>query len=108
MEDKKIIGCLGILVSVIGVIVISSIMYGWAISILWRWFVVPLFDAPNLSILEAIGLSLTIGVFTTRYRDTPNSKSNTIADITASIIAYSIINPVVIVIIGYVVKGLSE
>lgn len=42
---------------------ISAFMRGWAISVLWGWFVVPL-GVPALSILSAIGLSFLVELLT--------------------------------------------
>ncbi len=38
--------------------VLATIIEGYAISILWKWFVVPVFHSPELSIVQAIGLTI--------------------------------------------------
>lgn len=47
--------------------VLSTILHGWVLSILWGWFIVPTFSAPPLSIPLAVGISVMIGAFNTRY-----------------------------------------
>ena len=44
--------------------VLSSLWNGYALSILWRWFMVPSLGLPPLSIGYAIGLSLVVGYLT--------------------------------------------
>ena len=41
---------------------VISIYYGWAISVLWGWFISPKFNLPTLSIIEGAGISLAICV----------------------------------------------
>lgn len=41
---------------------ISALINGAAFSCLWGWFVTPKFGLPALSIMEAYGLALTIGM----------------------------------------------
>lgn len=48
---------------------IITIVRGAVLSTLWRWFIVNKFGAPELSVAEAIGLSLLVGVFTLRHND---------------------------------------
>jgi len=40
--------------------VVTPICRGWAMSVLWRWFVVPAFELPSISITQAIGLILVL------------------------------------------------
>lgn len=39
----------------------SAIWRGFVLSLLWAWFIVPLFGLPALSIPYAIGLSIVVG-----------------------------------------------
>jgi hypothetical protein len=55
---------LGIILLIPLTIIISAILNGWALSILWEWFVVPIFNIQKISTLQAIGLSLIVGYFT--------------------------------------------
>ncbi len=42
-------------------LVALSIFGGWVLSILWGWFMVPIFGLVALKLSEAIGLSLVVG-----------------------------------------------
>lgn len=45
-------------------LLITSIFKGWALSIMWGWFMVPTLDLPSISIVQAIGIALVIGYLT--------------------------------------------
>lgn len=56
-----VIGFAGLIGVVVG---ISSILNGWVLSILWGWFIVPTFGAPDISVVQAIGLALVVRFLT--------------------------------------------
>jgi len=41
-----------------------AILRGWVLSILWGWFMVPVFGLPALGIAQAIGVGLVVTTFT--------------------------------------------
>lgn len=43
---------------------LSSIWYGFVLSIMWGWFVVPAFHVAGLSIVLAIGVSMAVRMIT--------------------------------------------
>lgn len=47
-----------------------AIVRGITLSVLWGWFIVPLFALPPLGIVQAIGLMLVINFLTFRAEDT--------------------------------------
>jgi len=92
------LGCLGIGV----VMVVGSVFGGWALSIMWGWFIVPLFGLPGLSVPYAIGLSLTLN-YLIANNDTGRNKDEdkTEAAIYATIVAF--VKPLFILLFGWVV-----
>lgn len=46
---------------------------GWALSVLWSWFVAPVFHIAELSIPAAIGIALVVRVLTWEYGKTPQT-----------------------------------
>jgi len=46
-----------------------TILYGWVLSILWRWFFVPAFNLSPITLVQAIGIALVIRflLYTTQY-----------------------------------------
>ena len=54
-----------LLVPAVGALIAFSAMWrGYVLSVLWAWFIVPTFGAPELSIPFAIGLALVVGFLT--------------------------------------------
>lgn len=47
-------------------IVYAQILNGWALSLLWTWFVVPTFDCAVLTIPAAIGIASVVRYLTNR------------------------------------------
>jgi hypothetical protein len=42
---------------------LALLWHGYALSVLWGWFVVPTFGAPSLTIPQAIGFAIVAGMF---------------------------------------------
>jgi hypothetical protein len=45
---------------VAGCLIVSFLVSGWTTSIMWSWFIVPLFSLPAITIPQAIGLSIIL------------------------------------------------
>ena len=43
-------------------------LQGWAIQTMWGWFVMSIFDAPKLPLVNAIGLALMVSFFTVSFK----------------------------------------
>lgn len=82
----------------IGLISLTAIINGWALSILWGWFFVPVLHLPSISIPQAIGISLVVSFLTHQYRKT-EQKDN------YEEIMYAFVKPVTALVIGYIVKS---
>lgn len=60
-NNMKIVGYI---ISFVALIVFGVLWSGYALSILWGWFVVPTFHLPALSIPAAIGISMIVSYMT--------------------------------------------
>ena len=59
-----------VLLTVVGAIVsiaVGAIWKGFVLSVLWRWFMVPIFGLPELSLVVAIGVGLVISFLTYQH-----------------------------------------
>lgn len=83
----------------IGIMFVSSILNGWAFSILWGWFVVPLFSLPVLSVPAAIGLAMCVSFVAHHQTFQKDAETDTTKAIT-----YSIVKPFAALLVGYIVK----
>ena len=71
-DNTTVMGCVGAILS----IPLSIVLKGWVMTILWGWFVVPLFHAPSLRIPYALGLSSVIAIFGPTPTAPANSKDS--------------------------------
>ena len=103
MKEDSLLTWAGCIVGalVIPFIVVSAIMNGLALSILWDWFVVPLFDVVRLSIPQAIGLAMIVSFLTYRSGATEKVQGKNWALLSAMLIAF--LHPVLVVAIAWVV-----
>lgn len=62
-DDEKTVAALGCL-AVLTIYPVAVILRGYVLSTLWGWFLVPVFQIPQLTVVPAIGLSLIAGFLT--------------------------------------------
>ena len=55
---------LGKIIVAIALIVISVILRGYIIAKFWGWFLMPIFNVDEITIGNALGLSVFVGIFT--------------------------------------------
>ena len=93
----------GGLVGVIALAALASIWKGYVLTVLWAWFVVPIFGLPVLSLAPAIGISLMVS-FLTHQSDATTAKEGTPTDRFAKSVSHALIAPAVVLGIGWVVN----
>jgi hypothetical protein len=95
---KTVILVLGVIVG----LALLGIWWGYAIHVLWAWFVVPLGVTP-IKIAHAYGLSVLFGLFlNTRGLELGKEKSNDAYAVSAII---SILLPVIALLLGWIALG---
>lgn len=101
MNQEKFVSCLGLLAGAIGFTIIGAILNGWALSVLWGWFIVPIFKLPTLTIIQAIGVAMVASFLTKTYSTSDKSKS--LEDRITDLIGSTIIAPVLAIMLGWLV-----
>jgi hypothetical protein len=61
MEEGKELEVLGGCLVATILMPFEMLLKGWVFTILWAWFIYPVFDVPELLLLPAMGLSVVIG-----------------------------------------------
>lgn len=56
----------GLIVTFSAAIVVGGIVNGWALSILWHWFLVPL-GVSQIGVAHAMGIAMTVAFATYQY-----------------------------------------
>lgn len=77
---------------------------GWMFTILWAWFAVPVFDAPGLSVAQAIGLTLIVCFLKSRTADKHNEPEDEKVDRQIKSLVAQVFMPVFLVGIGAIVR----
>lgn len=65
-----LLSCLGAIALIPLVLVITYLINGWVLTILWGWFIVPIFHLPALTLIPALGLGIVAGYLT--YQTPPD------------------------------------
>lgn len=87
----------GAVVGFIGLTVGTILWRGYVLAILWGWFAVPAFGLPQLTIAQAIGVSIVVGMLTHQgFKDDREL---------GPLVALALLGPLVSLLIGWIVKG---
>ena len=96
----KVLACLGVILGFLLLAFLSAVWWGYALSVLWTWFVVPL-GVKAISIPHAYGLMLVGGMFLgARGIKDNNDKEQWIESIIQAIVI-----PAVALLFGWIVLG---
>lgn len=88
----------------IPLIVLSSIWRGYVLTVLWGWFIVPVFHLPALTIVVAIGVAMVVGFLTYQQpEEKPNDTRSSTEKISAGI-ATALMHPAVYLLIGWIIQ----
>lgn len=101
-EENTLWGCSGILVALVIGTILSTVVNGWALMTLWGWFIVPVFELPSLTIVQAIGVAMVISFLTKHTIPSMQQKRST-SEAISFLIGSSFLLPAVTVAVGFVV-----
>jgi hypothetical protein len=87
--------CIGLLV-----VAIRLIVSGYVVHNFWKWFVLPVFDVPHISVGQAVGIVLIVGYMCKykRFVSTEDEKKQALKDM-----GLSLLHPFAMWLIGYMV-----
>jgi hypothetical protein len=84
-------------------IVLGSIYSGWILSIIWSWFMVPVFGLPSLSVAAGIGIKITVMLLVNPGK-IEQTKDREFAEILANSFSQFFIGPTVVLFIAWIVR----
>lgn len=89
-----------VLLAFIGFVLFVGLAAAWegfALSVLWGWFIVPL-GAPKITVPLAIGLALVVGMLAHQHaKDDDREWSD--------LLAHAIVKPPLFLLMGWIVRG---
>ena len=68
--DNEVVTCMAALPILAAIIISVTLLRGWAISMLWGWFLAPL-GVPPITIIHGVGIS----IFGSMFHSTVSSKT---------------------------------
>ena len=83
------------------IVIISTIIKGFVLVKLWGWFIIPVFNAPVLSVPYAIGLSLLVNYITPTEES--KEEDEELASKFLKLGAKAVIAPLIVLLFGWVV-----
>jgi|SRR5690348_7092427 len=102
--DMKVVG---ILATLLFVIVCGALFSGLVLSVLWGWFIVPALHAAPITVPQAIGLSLVVGLLTrgTAREKDEEKKDRGIGEALFTAFCHATIPPLFVLGIGAIVHA---
>lgn len=106
--NKDGFSCLGLSVSFVALLVVAVIAEGWALSVIWNWFMPTLFGVTSLSVFQAMGVGLVIRSITSKSSNSPAKSDNkTIGEAFLEGFVIAIASPAITVAFAWVVLQLA-
>lgn len=66
-SEARLFAVIGVFVTVPALLAVSVLLNGWALSLMWGWFIAPVFDVVPLTFGHAIGVSMVTSYMTYQY-----------------------------------------
>lgn len=104
-NSDRVLGCLLLLVGYVLLVAIAVPLHAWTLTILWRWFVVPVFALPPLALWQAAGLKLVAGAIWWSSGRRRGKDDDDLAEF-SRIALLTLLYPVFVLALGYVIRGL--
>jgi ACR3 family arsenite efflux pump ArsB len=89
---------------IIAAIIVGVILRGWALTVLWDWFVVPTFHVSALTIPYAIGLVVIINMFiNVENHESAEQKAKPLSDRIANALGKLVLTPFITLGLAWIV-----
>ena len=94
---------LTVMFAMFGALALWYVWSGFALTILWGWFMVPTFGLPQLALAPAIGVAVVVGYLTHPWRPTEDAK-DTKTERMVEGFAFMAMKPALALLVGWIVK----
>lgn len=84
-------------------LVLCTLWKGYVVSVMWGWFIVPLFGVPPLAISHAVGVSFLVSILT--LYQVNDEKGKLMSERLIASIFFSATYPLLVLIAGWITKG---
>lgn len=107
MKPKSIESCLVLAFAAAAAMAVAVTLNGYVISIIWGWFIVPIFGLPPLAIAEAVAVVLVARVIANPVSKS-SGKTPDWEEWLSDFIAYSVLGPFMILGLAWIVRLFVE
>ena len=94
---------LGYTIAVLAIIVFSVLMNGYALSVLWGWFFVPVLGLPVITVSGAIGISLIVRFII--HQEQKNNDKRDLSEILLEGFFKALFTPAFALLMGWIVSA---
>ena len=98
-----IFAVLGAVGAAVALIALAAILNGYALSVLWSWFMVPTFHLPPLGIVPAMGMAMVVSFLTYHYDEDKAKEQASQSERIGKVCMSIILRPVMALILGWVI-----
>ena len=87
---------------------VAIFAHGYTVSTLWSWFIVPLFNVPEIGILQAAAIMMFVNYFVAKPDNDINILSSklSLTDYITRAMSNVILKPIIALFVGWVLKEL--
>ena len=93
----------GAVVSLAALIAVRMVIDGWTLSVLWGWFMVPLFHLHYLTVWQAMGLGLVVTFATWQKMPEVEAPKKKWSEKVATLVVEILVRPAIILGVGWVI-----
>jgi flagellar biosynthesis component FlhA len=104
MKEEDSVGCALAIVGIPVVLLINTLADGLSVMLNWNWFAVPVLNAPHLTMVPAMGLSIVVGTLVASHRQ-KSDDDESVTDALMKSIGYIVIRAAFLILLGYIVKS---
>ena len=105
-KDNAALSCMGAVTGLLILLVGGAALDGFTISILWRWFAVPLFGLPALTLWQALGVSLLASAITSNNSDFETDDDDPFSAF-VQVLLYFVMKAGILLGMGWIIRGLA-
>jgi hypothetical protein len=99
-KNENVYGCLVLLL----ILPISALVRGFVLSVLWGWFILPVFEsAPALTIVQAIGIAMVIAFLTYQTQEQSGAAKKDMGEVITNAIGHAVAAPLFTLAVGWIV-----
>lgn len=105
-DNSKLMGCIGWVSVIVLSVVLGIPLSGWVLSVMWGWFVVPVFHLPDLTVWQAVGLSCIVAFLKSSSNN--DNKTKTEVEIISNLLVAAFFSPLLALGFAWIVHSLMR